>query len=219
MVFVVVIRLWSIHPVILSLSQYWWYLAGQDLALSVCMYWYWCLSDWADNSNICISVYTCDRSDKMSEFGRGSASSGSSSNLYRSQSMASLAGDKMVLGEGFRGSYTLMRPQKAAAMKELGLNAKALSRIPKTPRPLRALDVFDAVIKGLRYLTMFMICLCALYCALLQVPIVSAQTAQVFWHLLMVEYSCLVILLMTTSHKMWSHPYRVWISLLCNGIA
>ena len=86
-----------------------------------------------------------------SEYGKGGASSGSTTNLYRSQSMASLAGDKLVLGEGFRGSYTLMRPQKAAAMKELGLNAKALSRIPKTPRPSRALDVFDSVIKGLRY--------------------------------------------------------------------
>lgn len=87
----------------------------------------------------------------MSSFSKSSSSSGSSNNLYRSQSMASLGGDKMVLGEGFRSSYTLMRSQKAAAMREIGLNAKALSRIPKTPRPTRALDVFSTVIKGLRY--------------------------------------------------------------------
>lgn len=93
------------------------------------------------------------RQDKMSSFERSSSSSGSTQNLYRSQSMASLGmnADKMVLGEGFRNTYTLMRPQKSATMRELGLNTKALSRIPKTPRPSRAMDIFNASIKGLRY--------------------------------------------------------------------
>lgn len=82
-------------------------------------------------------------------YGNGSSSSGSTSNLYRSQSMASLSGDRMVLGDSFRSSYAL-RTHRAAVLKELGLNAKSMSRIPKHPRPKRTLEMFSAVIKGLR---------------------------------------------------------------------
>jgi len=86
----------------------------------------------------------------MSNFGKNNVNSGSTSNLFRSQSLASLGGDKLVLGEGFRNSYTL-RAHKSAVLKELGLNSKSISRIPKTPRPKRTLDVFTAVIEGLRF--------------------------------------------------------------------
>ena len=89
------------------------------------------------------------RPDKMSSFGRSRAASGSASNLYRSQSLASLGGDKLVLGEGFRSSYSLST-HRAVVLKELGLNSKSMSKIPKTPRPKRTIDVFNAVIKGLR---------------------------------------------------------------------
>ncbi|KAF6027906.1 FAM65A [Bugula neritina] len=92
---------------------------------------------------------TKDRQDNMSNFGKNNVNSGSTSNLFRSQSLASLGGDKLVLGEGFRNSYTL-RAHKSAVLKELGLNSKSISRIPKTPRPKRTLDVFTAVIEGLR---------------------------------------------------------------------
>ena len=85
----------------------------------------------------------------MSSFGRSRAASGSASNLYRSQSLASLGGDKLVLGEGFRSSYSLST-HRAVVLKELGLNSKSMSKIPKTPRPKRTIDVFNAVIKGLR---------------------------------------------------------------------
>lgn len=79
-----------------------------------------------------------------------SSSSGSNSNLYRSQSMASLAGsDRTVLGESFKSMYAL-RTHRNAVLKELGLNAKSLSRVPKHPRPKRTKDIFAAVIKGLR---------------------------------------------------------------------
>lgn len=64
--------------------------------------------------------------------------------------MASLAGgERTVLGESFRSTYTL-RTHRNAVLKELGLNAKSLSRVPKHPRPKRTKDIFAAVIKGLR---------------------------------------------------------------------
>lgn len=90
----------------------------------------------------------------MSSFGKSSSSSGSTGNLFRSQSLASLGGEKMVLGEGFRSSYTL-RAHKAAALKELGLNSKSISKIAKAPRPKRTDDIFKAVITGLRFVFLY----------------------------------------------------------------
>lgn len=88
----------------------------------------------------------------MSSFGKSSSSLETTGSLYRSQSLASLGGEKMVLGESFRSSYTLST-HRAAVLKELGLNSKVISKIPETPRPKRTLDVFIAVIKGLRFVT------------------------------------------------------------------
>ncbi|XP_067939516.1 rho family-interacting cell polarization regulator 2-like isoform X2 [Watersipora subatra] len=82
-------------------------------------------------------------------FAKSRTASGSAGNLYRSQSMASLGGDKLVLGESFRSSYGLST-QRNVMLKELGLNSKSISKIPKTPRPTRTTEMFEAVIKGLR---------------------------------------------------------------------
>jgi len=63
--------------------------------------------------------------------------------------MMSLTGDRAVLGQSFKSSYAL-RNHRTAVLKELGLNTKSLSRIPKHPRPKRTLEIFLTVIKGLR---------------------------------------------------------------------
>lgn len=63
--------------------------------------------------------------------------------------MASLTSDRMVLGDSFRSSY-MLRAHRTAVLKELGLNTKSLSRVPKHPRPKRTVEIFSAVTKGLR---------------------------------------------------------------------
>lgn len=77
------------------------------------------------------------------------------STLSRSRSVASVAhptgadGRVPVLGEGYRSPDPLCR-HKMATLKDLGLNVKNLSKLPKLPRPTRTLAVFESTVRGLR---------------------------------------------------------------------